>query len=182
MNGKKNFIYTLIDSPKDLKSAVDRLVKADIALDAISLVMSQDSQDKEFKILELLGGPVGDLLGGLVPLNAFSGMGLVMAGPVLSFAASSGLIEESVHAAMMNGKALMGVHVDDAAQAADVQKILRFADKMKSWSGRADLMDWLFRAGFFYAVSYSADLSPHPTNDVALRSLCVDAANKTARA
>jgi uncharacterized membrane protein len=111
--------------------------------------MNEDVHDRDFKALErtrtkegiaagsLVGGALGGVLAGVVSLgSAITGIGLVIVGPALAFAAAGGLIgglmghgvEEGeakrLHDELRAGKAMITVHIHDPQKVAVAEAIL----------------------------------------------------------
>src|SRR5947207_1806350 len=93
-------IYGLFDSAKTVERAYKRLVDVGIAIEDISLLMSEDTHDRDFPMLEkkktkegvvaggILGGTLGGILGGIASLGAaITGIGLIIVGPMIALAA-----------------------------------------------------------------------------------------------
>lgn len=132
----EEIIYALFDDAATVEKTYRELLTAGIDVDDISLLMNEDTHDRDFKALDrtrtgrgatagtILGGTLGGVVGGLAALGtALSGVGLIVAGPMLALAAAGGLIGglighgmpaeevERLKNALHEGRAMIAVHV-----------------------------------------------------------------------
>lgn len=142
-------IHGLFDSCAEMEQALRTLVAEGVSIDDISVLMTEDTHDRDFKILDrtrardgavlggLVGGTIGGILGGVTSLGtAITGVGLVIVGPILAIAATGGLIGgfigHGIPAAEANrlqheiheGKAMLAVHPRNPDQAALARRVL----------------------------------------------------------
>lgn len=132
----EQIIYALFENEEALKEAFAGLVKAGIKVDDISVLLTENAHESGFSRLErtkapegamaggLLGGAIGGVIGGLAAFGAVTGVGLLVMGPALAFAAAGGLLggllghgvpeEEAnwVKEQINSGKAMLAVHVN----------------------------------------------------------------------
>ena len=146
----EQIIYALFDSPHAVEVALKDLNQAGVTLDDISILMTEDTRDGDFAPLALtkttegaatgsvMGGFVGIVLGGLAALGSTmtGGIGLLVMGPALGFAAAGGLIgglighgipeaeAKHLHDQVEAGKVLVAVHVDQAHDADVIRGLL----------------------------------------------------------
>jgi outer membrane lipoprotein SlyB len=150
---KEEIIYGLFDTPKHLEEAYHLLLAAGIKDDDISLLMTEDTHDRDFKMLEknkakegvaaggILGGTLGGILGGVASLGSvITGIGLVIVGPMIALAAAGGLLgglighgmpkdeAERLQKEIHDGKTMMAVHVHDPHEIKRAKAIFRAAD------------------------------------------------------
>jgi hypothetical protein len=146
---KEEIIYGLFDSPERVERAYQKLIYAGIPIEDISLLMTEDARDRDFKMLtktktkegvaagSILGGTLGGILGGVASLgSAITGVGLVIVGPMLALAATGGLLgglighgvpreeAERLHQEIHAGKAMIAVHTHDAEHTVYAKAIL----------------------------------------------------------
>lgn len=142
-------VYGVFDKPADLEHAYLLLQTALIPDENISLMMTEDAHDKDFKVLEktkasqgaavgtVVGGAIGGLIGGLMVLgSAMTGIGLLVVGPMVALAATGGLLgglmghgipqEEAqrLHNLLHEGKAMIAVHTRDPEELQRAERIL----------------------------------------------------------
>lgn len=144
----EKIVYALFDTMEDLQKAFDKLIEEGVAVEDISILMSEETRDRDFPMLEknkalegataggLIGGALGGILGGLAALGTvISGIGLVVVGPALAFAAAGGLIggfmgrgipedeAKRMQDALRDGKVLMAVHLEPRKEAVLTKEI-----------------------------------------------------------
>jgi hypothetical protein len=149
---KEQIIYGLFDSRSTFERAFQNLLNAGIPIEDISLLMNEETHDRDFKFLEqtktkegiaaggLLGGTLGGILGGVASLGAaITGIGLVVVGPMIAFAAAGGLIgglighgvqreeAEHLHQELHAGKMMIAVHAHEPGGVEYAKAILRGA-------------------------------------------------------
>jgi hypothetical protein len=149
---KDQIIYGLFDSPSAFERAFQNLINAGIAIEDISLLMNEETHDRDFKLLErtktkegiaaggLIGGALGGILGGVASLGAaITGVGLIVVGPMIAFAAAGSLMgglighgvpreeAERLHQELHAGKMMIAVHARGPADIEFAQAILRAA-------------------------------------------------------
>lgn len=137
----EQIIYGLFDGPHDLKVAFERLVAAGIPVEDMSVMMNEETHDEDFKFIErtrtrdgvaaggIIGGALGGMLGGLAALGtALTGVGLLVVGPAIAFAAAGGLIgglvghgvpdaeAKRLHEALHEGQVMLAVHTHKPEQ------------------------------------------------------------------
>ncbi len=142
-------LYALFDSTESLERAFHFMTEAGIKMDDISLMMTEETHDKDFNSIEktqaakgaatgsILAGTVGGILGGLTSLGAATGgIGLLVMGPALAFAAAGGIFggvmgssqpsesAQRLQNALRDGRTLIAVHVRGDADRAKVQETL----------------------------------------------------------
>lgn len=131
-----------------MEQAFNRLLAKGINIDDVSLLMSEDTHDRDFKALEkfktregvaagaAVGGTLGGMFGGLVALaSAVTGIGLVIVGPALAFAAAGSLVgglvghgipkEEAqrLREELHQGMAMLAVHVHSPSEIAAAKEV-----------------------------------------------------------
>lgn len=145
---EEQVIHAMFDDTKQIEEAFQALQAKGIPAEKITLVMTEDTHDRDFKALDktkavqgataggIMGGTIGGILGGLTAFGSVvtGGIGLIVMGPALAFAAAGGLFggllgrtvpedRAMVLKAQLNeGKTLMAVHIDDPAMTDDVAK------------------------------------------------------------
>ncbi|MBK6689327.1 MAG: hypothetical protein IPG45_32970 [Deltaproteobacteria bacterium] len=146
----EQIIYGLFEGPHDLKVAFDQLVAAGIPVEDMSVMMNEETHDEDFKFIEktrtrdgataggIIGGALGGMLGGLAALGAASGIGLLVVGPAIAFAAAGGLLgglvgngvpdaeAKRLHEALHEGQVMLAVHTHKPEQIAIAERV--FAD------------------------------------------------------
>lgn len=147
----EQIIYALFDNPDELAATMEDLTANGISVDDVSLLMSEDTHDRDFKMLErtqaqngataggMLGGALGGILGGLVAIGTTftGGLGLLVLGPALAFAATGSLIggligygvpqdeAKRINDALHMGRTMVAVHTHNDAQIATAKRILQ---------------------------------------------------------
>jgi nucleotide-binding universal stress UspA family protein len=146
---EQQIVYAMFEDRGHIESAFDELTKMGIAVEDISLVMSEDTHDRDFKLLDrtkalkgaaaggLMGGAIGGILGGLIGVGSIvtGGIGLIVMGPALAFGAAGGLFGGLLgrtvpddralvlKAELIEGKTLMAVHLQDPTLAEEVRAL-----------------------------------------------------------
>lgn len=146
---EQQVVYAMFEDRGHIEAAFTELTKLGIAVEDISLVMSEDTHDRDFKLLErtkalkgaaaggLMGGAIGGILGGLIGIGSIvtGGIGLIVMGPALAFGAAGGLFGGLLgrtvpddralvlKAELTEGKTLMAVHLSDPTLAAQVRAL-----------------------------------------------------------
>jgi hypothetical protein len=133
---RPQIVYGLFTSPKHFVQAYRSLLDAHVSMDDISLLMSEDTHERDFRILSenwgkegaaaggIVGGTLGGFLGGVASLGtAITGLGMVVIGPMLALAATGGLLgglighgipkdeAERLSREISSGKSMIAVHV-----------------------------------------------------------------------
>ncbi len=147
---EQQIVHAIFDDKKHLEYAFEALQARDIGVEDISLVMTEETHDRDFKALDqtkalegatagsLMGGSIGGILGGLLGIGSIvtGGIGLVVMGPALAFAAAGGLfgglLGRSVpsdramvlRAELTEGKTLLAVHVRNPERIGMVRDII----------------------------------------------------------
>jgi nucleotide-binding universal stress UspA family protein len=146
---EEQIVYAMFEDHRHIETAFAELTKIGIAVEDISLVMSEDTHEKDFKLLDrtkalkgataggLMGGTVGGILGGIIAVGSVvtGGIGLIVMGPALAFAAAGGLFggllgrtvpddrAMVLKAEIAEGKTLMAVHVKDLTRVEEVRAL-----------------------------------------------------------
>jgi hypothetical protein len=146
---EEQLVYAMFEDRRHLETAFAELTAFGIAVEDISLVMSEDTHEQDFKLLDrtkalkgataggLMAGTVGGILGGLIGIGSVvtGGIGLIVMGPALAFAAAGGLFggllgrtvpddrAMVLKAEIAEGKTLMAVHVRDLSRAEEVRAL-----------------------------------------------------------
>lgn len=149
----EQIIHAMFDDAAQIEKAFQALQAEGIPPEKITLVMTEDTHDRDFKALErtkavqgataggLMAGTIGGILGGLTAFGSVvtGGIGLVVMGPALAFAAAGGLfggllgrtVPEDralvLKAQLNEGKTLMAVHADDKNTADKIAKMIATA-------------------------------------------------------
>jgi nucleotide-binding universal stress UspA family protein len=150
---EEQILHAMFEDTKDIEKAFDELRAIGVPMEKISLVMTEDTHDRDFKALDrtkalkgvtagsVMGGAIGGILGGLTSLGMVvtGGIGLVIMGPALAFAAAGGLFGGLLgrtvpddralvlKAELTEGKTLMAVHLDDPTMLPKVSAIVEAA-------------------------------------------------------
>ncbi len=140
-NPEEHIVYGIFENAERLQQAVDALVAQGIAVEDLSVMMTENTHDQDFQMLSknraldgaaaggIVGGALGGILGGVAALGtALTGIGLMVVGPALALAAAGSLIgglagagvpedeakrlQDAIHA----GQTLLAVHAHDADQ------------------------------------------------------------------
>lgn len=146
----EEIVYALFDSPHAVEKALKDLYTIGVTLDDVSILMTEDTRDGDFAALALtrsaegvatggvVGGFVGIVLGGLAALGSAmtGGIGLMVMGPAMGFAAAGGLIgglighgipeaeAKHLHDEVAAGKVLVAVHVNERHDTGLVRRVL----------------------------------------------------------
>jgi hypothetical protein len=141
--------YAMFDDRKHLEHALAELAEIGIAVEDVSVVMSEDTHDRDFALLDrtkalkgaaaggLMAGTVGGILGGLIGFGSVvtGGLGLVVMGPALAFAAAGGLLGGLLgrtvpddralvlKAELAGGRTLMAVHLRDPSRMEEIRAL-----------------------------------------------------------
>jgi nucleotide-binding universal stress UspA family protein len=147
--GEETIIYAMFDDRRHLETAFEEVTKLGIPAENISLVMSEEAHDRDFKLLDrtkalkgaaaggLMAGTVGGILGGLIGIGSVvtGGIGLIVMGPALAFGAAGGLFggllgrtvpddrAMVLKAELAEGRKLMAVHLQDPTHAEEVRAL-----------------------------------------------------------
>jgi outer membrane lipoprotein SlyB len=146
---EEQIVYAMFEDREHIEAAFTELTKIGIAVEDISLVMSEDTHERDFKVLDrtkalkgataggLMAGTVGGVLGGIIGVGSIvtGGIGLIVMGPALAFAAAGGLFgglmgrtmpddrAMVLKAEISEGKTLMAVHVKDLTRVEEVRAL-----------------------------------------------------------
>jgi nucleotide-binding universal stress UspA family protein len=142
-------VYAMFEDRRHIENALAELTAFGVPVEDISVVMSEDTHDRDFKLLDrtkalegataggLMAGTVGGILGGLIGVGSIvtGGIGLIVMGPALAFAAAGGLLggllgrtipddrAMVLRAELVEGKTLMAVHLSDPGRAEEVRAL-----------------------------------------------------------
>src|SRR5688572_20909758 len=146
---EEQLVYAMFEDRRHLETAFAELTAFGIAVEDISLVMSADTHEQDFKLLDrtkalkgataggLMAGTVGGILGGLIGIGSVvtGGIGLIVMGQALAFAADGGLLggllgrtvpddrAMVLKAELAEGKTLLAVHLDDPSRAEEIRAL-----------------------------------------------------------
>jgi hypothetical protein len=142
-------VYAMFDKQEDLEAAFQELVKEGVQVEDLSVLMTEETHDRDFRFLDrtrtregiaagsVLGGAIGGVIGGLAALGAaMTGVGTIVIGHAVAFAAAGGVLggvmghavpeEEAqrLRDALHRGKVLMCVHVKPSFEHEAVERVL----------------------------------------------------------
>lgn len=143
-------VHAIFNDADQLEAAYQRLIDAQFKPDDISLLMTDDTKDGDFRAAYrnraaegvatggVFGGAIGGILGGLTVLGSTltGGVGLLVVGPLIAFAAMGGLFgglvgagiptdqAHRIQSALAEGKVLLAVHPQDGEERRRAERIL----------------------------------------------------------
>ncbi len=143
---EEKVVHCVFGEDANLPQVFNALKEIGVSVDDVSMVMTEDTHDRDFAALDktkattgaTAGGFIGGIVGGAVGMGLIltGGAGLVVFGPALALAATGGLLggimgggvpddkAAVLKAQLTDGKTLLAVHVKDPTKAGKVQEAL----------------------------------------------------------